>query len=85
MDALEEMVGQTMVAFLVAAGVFHVGASLVLLATTKRLPPGTRAGLLAGCLLVPLIGPVLAVFTAWSAAQRSQRRHETRAAVQAGR
>ncbi|AUI50643.1 hypothetical protein [Arthrobacter crystallopoietes] len=76
MDVVEEMVGETMVALLAAAGVLHGGASLVVLATTKGLPAGTRAGLLAGCLLVPVIGPVLAVVAGWSAANDAAVRNQ---------
>lgn len=67
--ALEALVGEAMVALLAAAGVVHVLASLVMLASTKRMRPGARTLLLAVSLLVPVIGPVLAVFTAWSARQ----------------
>jgi hypothetical protein len=67
--AVEALVGDAMVSLLAAAGIVHVTASLVMLASTKRMRPGARTFLLAVSLLVPVIGPVLAVFTAWSARQ----------------
>jgi hypothetical protein len=64
-DLLEELIGETMASFCTAAGAVHIAASLVVLASTRGMRLRTRLFLLAVSLLVPVIGPVLAVFTLW--------------------
>lgn len=68
-DLLEAFVGEAMLAFLAAGAAVHLGASVLMLASTRRMRAGPRTGLLAASLFVPVIGPVLAVFVAWSARQ----------------
>lgn len=63
--SVEELVADTISGVVMGLGVLHVGATLVVLAATKRMRPALRAGLVATSLLVPVLGPVAAVLASW--------------------
>lgn len=59
------MIVDTVAGIAVASALVHAVSFLMVLASTRRHGAGTRVGLLAGS-LIPFLGPVLAIFTAWA-------------------
>lgn len=62
---LQDLIVDTIAGIAAASALIHAGSFLMVLASTRRHGAGTRIGLLSGS-LIPFLGPVLAIFTAWN-------------------
>ncbi|AOY70837.1 MULTISPECIES: hypothetical protein [Arthrobacter] len=66
---MEELVGDAIMGIVVASAVVHSASFLLVLGSTGRRGAVARIGMLVGS-LVPLLGPVLAIVTAWASRGR---------------
>jgi hypothetical protein len=73
-DSLDTLVGESMAALLAAGGVVHLGATVLVLVGTRNMTATRRTGLVAASLLVPVIGPLIAVLCTWIPRRRRQNR-----------
>jgi hypothetical protein len=64
-DSMETLVGESMAALLAAGGAVHLGATVLVLVGTRNMAASKRTGLVAASLLVPVIGPLIAVLCTW--------------------
>jgi len=64
-DFMETLVGESMAALLAAGGAVHLGATVLVLVGTRNMAASKRTGLVAASLLVPVIGPLIAVLCTW--------------------
>jgi hypothetical protein len=69
-DSMETLVGESMAALLAAGGAVHLGATVLVLVGTRNMAASRRTGLVAASLLVPVIGPLIAVLCTWTPRRR---------------
>jgi hypothetical protein len=64
-DSMETLIAESMAALLAAGGAVHLGATVLVLVGTRNMAASKRTGLVAASLLVPVIGPLIAVLCTW--------------------
>lgn len=64
--SLEELVGDTILGVAAALGMIHFSAALIVLLTTRGTRLVRRTTLVAASLLIPVLGPVVAVIVSWN-------------------